>query len=52
MLAKLATHSVIVPANRIGQQEDGHLIINHTVAVALRERIERRVAQTQVMQHR
>jgi len=40
MLAKLATHSVIVPADRIGQQEDGHLIINHVVALALRERIE------------
>lgn len=52
MLAKLATHSVIVPAERIGQQEDGHLIINHVVALALRERIEANVQQHSVMQKR
>jgi D-sedoheptulose 7-phosphate isomerase len=39
MLAKIATHRIIVPAKLIGQQEDGHLIINHAVALALRERI-------------
>jgi D-sedoheptulose 7-phosphate isomerase len=39
-LATLATHRVIVPALSIGQQEDGHLIINHAVATALRGRIE------------
>jgi D-sedoheptulose 7-phosphate isomerase len=40
-LAALAELRIIVPADRIGQQEDGHLILNHTIATALRERIER-----------
>jgi D-sedoheptulose 7-phosphate isomerase len=40
-LAIIADYSVIVPANFIGQQEDGHLVLNHTIATALRERIER-----------
>lgn len=39
ILAKIATYSVVVPAKLIGQQEDGHLIINHAVSLALRERI-------------
>jgi D-sedoheptulose 7-phosphate isomerase len=38
-LAALAHIRVIVPADRIGQQEDGHLILNHVIATALRERI-------------
>ena len=42
-LAEMATHRVIVPATSIGQQEDGHLIINHAVATALRARIEVRL---------
>jgi D-sedoheptulose 7-phosphate isomerase len=46
MLAKLAAHSVIVPAPLIGQQEDGHLVINHAVALALRERIASRTIET------
>lgn len=40
MLATSADMCVIVPADRIGQQEDGHLILNHAIALALRERIE------------
>jgi D-sedoheptulose 7-phosphate isomerase len=40
VLAKIADLCVIVPAERIGQQEDGHLILNHAIALALRERIE------------
>jgi hypothetical protein len=28
-----------VPAQSICHQEDGHLIINHTIALALRDRI-------------
>lgn len=40
-LAAIADHAVVVPAERIGQQEDGHLVLNHTIATALRERIER-----------
>ncbi|HEY1727853.1 MAG TPA: SIS domain-containing protein [Candidatus Baltobacteraceae bacterium] len=39
-LAVSADMCVIVPADRIGQQEDGHLILNHAIALALRERIE------------
>jgi len=43
-LASIADHMVVVPADRIGQQEDGHLVLNHTIATALRERIESRPA--------
>jgi D-sedoheptulose 7-phosphate isomerase len=39
-LAELADLRVIVPSDRIGQQEDGHLILNHVLAFALRARIE------------
>ena len=39
-LARIADVSVIVPASRISQQEDGHLVLTHTIACALRERIE------------
>jgi D-sedoheptulose 7-phosphate isomerase len=39
-LALSADLKIIIPADRIGQQEDGHLIVNHVVAMALRERIE------------
>jgi len=38
-LAQLADLAVCVPAARIGQQEDGHLILNHVIALALHERI-------------
>jgi D-sedoheptulose 7-phosphate isomerase len=38
-LAHLAHLRVIVPATHIGQQEDGHLVLNHAIATALRERI-------------
>jgi D-sedoheptulose 7-phosphate isomerase len=38
-LAETAHYRVIVPAMSIAQQEDGHLIINHVVATALRARI-------------
>ncbi|MGH7661706.1 MAG: SIS domain-containing protein [Vulcanimicrobiaceae bacterium] len=45
-LAKSADLRIIVPAERIGQQEDGHLILNHTIALALRERIELHAVRT------
>ena len=45
-LAKLADVRVIVPAPRIGQQEDGHLILGHVVSLALRERIEAVAGET------
>ena len=38
-LAQLADLKVIIPSDRIGQQEDGHLILNHVLCFALRERI-------------
>jgi D-sedoheptulose 7-phosphate isomerase len=38
-LALLADVAVKIPAARIGQQEDGHLILNHVIALALHERI-------------
>ena len=39
-LAALAHLRVIIPAAQIGQQEDGHLILNHAIATALRERVK------------
>ena len=39
MLAATADVRVVIPAIHIGQQEDGHLILNHAIAMALRERI-------------
>jgi D-sedoheptulose 7-phosphate isomerase len=39
-LAEKADLKVIVPSDRIGQQEDGHVIINHVLAFALRARLE------------
>jgi D-sedoheptulose 7-phosphate isomerase len=38
-LAQIVDLKIVVPADRIGQQEDGHLILNHVIATALRERI-------------
>lgn len=39
ILAKIAHLRVTVPAAHVGQQEDGHLILNHVIATALREQI-------------
>jgi D-sedoheptulose 7-phosphate isomerase len=39
MLARLADVAVTIPSNRIGQQEDGHMILDHVISAALRERI-------------
>jgi D-sedoheptulose 7-phosphate isomerase len=44
-LAALADMRVIVPSDRIGQQEDGHLILNHVLAFALRARLEAEPAE-------
>jgi D-sedoheptulose 7-phosphate isomerase len=38
-LALEADVRVLIPSDRIGQQEDGHLILNHAIACALRDRI-------------
>jgi len=43
-LAKLADVVVLIPAARIGQQEDGHLILNHAIALALYDRISASVS--------
>lgn len=43
-LAQLVDHKVIIPSDRIGQQEDGHLILNHALAFALRARLEQEPA--------
>lgn len=44
-LAQLADLRVIIPSARIGQQEDGHLILNHALAFALRARLEHEPAE-------
>lgn len=38
-LAELADLLVRIPSRHIGQQEDGHMILDHVIAGALRERI-------------
>lgn len=38
-LAELADPKIIVQSYRVGQQEDVHLILNHVIAEALRQRI-------------
>jgi D-sedoheptulose 7-phosphate isomerase len=43
-LAQLAQLKVIIPSQRIGQQEDGHMILNHVLSFALRARIEQEPA--------
>ena len=49
-LAEIATHRVIVPAAKIAQQEDCHLVIAHMLSHALRERIEHAAATLQPAQ--
>ncbi|HLW36865.1 MAG TPA: SIS domain-containing protein [Candidatus Eremiobacteraceae bacterium] len=45
-LSVLADVVVTVPAELIGQQEDGHMVVNHAIALALRRRIESHPAGT------
>jgi D-sedoheptulose 7-phosphate isomerase len=39
-LAHLADLKVVIPSDRIGHQEDGHLILNHVITAALAQRIQ------------
>ena len=39
-LAQLSDVKVIIPSDRIGQQEDGHMILDHALSFALLERIK------------
>ena len=43
-LAQLADLKVIVPSDRIGQQEDGHMILDHVLSFALLERVRQAAA--------
>ena len=45
-LARLADLAVTIPSDRIGQQEDGHMILDHVISAALRERIVQAVSGT------
>jgi len=38
-LAQMADLKVIIPSDLIGQQEDGHMILDHVLSLALRERV-------------
>jgi D-sedoheptulose 7-phosphate isomerase len=38
-LAQISDLKIIIPSDRIGQQEDGHLILDHVLSAALLERI-------------
>lgn len=40
-LAQLADHKVIAPSDRIGQQEDVHMILDHCLSFALLERVKK-----------
>lgn len=39
-LAQQADIKILIPSDRIGQQEDGHMILNHVLSLALLERIQ------------
>jgi D-sedoheptulose 7-phosphate isomerase len=39
-LAQLADIKVVIPSDRIGHQEDGHLILNHAITAVLAQRIQ------------
>ena len=50
-LGQLADIKVVIPSDRIGHQEDGHLILNHAITATLAHRIQqikpqRRLAAT------
>ncbi len=38
-LAQMSDLKIIIPSGRIGQQEDGHMILDHVLSAALLERI-------------
>jgi D-sedoheptulose 7-phosphate isomerase len=44
-LAQLADVRVVIPSDRIGQQEDGHMILDHVLSLALLERIKQESRQ-------
>jgi D-sedoheptulose 7-phosphate isomerase len=39
-LAQMADLKIVIPSDRIGQQEDGHMILDHVLSLALREMIK------------
>jgi D-sedoheptulose 7-phosphate isomerase len=39
-LRELADHCILIPSDNIGQQEDGHMILDHLIATTLRKQIE------------
>jgi len=39
-LAQLADLKIVIPSDRIGQQEDGHMILDHVLSFALLERVQ------------
>jgi D-sedoheptulose 7-phosphate isomerase len=43
-LAQVADQAVIIPSALIGQQEDGHMILDHVISLALLERIRSEAA--------
>ncbi len=44
-LAELADLKVIIPSRHIGPQEDGHMILDHVISLALREAIRAEAAK-------
>ncbi len=39
-LRRLVDHGVFIPSDHIGQQEDGHMILDHVITSALRQLVE------------
>jgi D-sedoheptulose 7-phosphate isomerase len=46
-LRQLVDHCILVPSDRIGQQEDAHMILDHLIASTLRELIEQEASLPQ-----
>jgi len=39
---------ISIPAELVGQQEDGHLVVNHAIALALRQRMKRSATRSDI----
>jgi D-sedoheptulose 7-phosphate isomerase len=48
-IARLADHVILVPADRIEVVEDAHLVVAHSICVAVRERLAARQGDTLVL---
>jgi D-sedoheptulose 7-phosphate isomerase len=47
-LRQLVDYGVFVPSDHIGQQEDGHMILDHVISSALHQLIKAEAASAQI----